>query len=83
MYCFQMLLFLFSAIDIATLHTRITKFMPNVEAKKCWTQMFSLAGKLFLHNILHLVEIGIVLPSSNAEVERVFSMFAKMITGDR
>ena len=72
MHCFKMLLFLFSAIEITTLHTHITKFMPNVEAKKCWTQIFSLACKLYLHNILHLVEIGIVLPISNAEVERVF-----------
>ena len=83
MYCFEMLLFLFSAIEITTLHTHITKFMPNVQGKKCWTQIFSLAGKLYLHNILHLVEIGIVLPISNAEVERVFSTFAKMMTRDR
>ena len=46
MHCFKMLLFLFSAIEITTLHTHITKFMPNVEAKKCWIQIFSLAGKL-------------------------------------
>ena len=75
MHCFKMLLFLFSAIEITTLHTHITKFMPNVEAKKCWIQIFSLAGKLYLHNILHLVEIEIVLPILNAKVERAFSTF--------
>ena len=70
-----MLLFLFSTIEITTLHTHITKFMPNVEAKKWWIQIFSLAGKLYLHNILHLVEIEIVLPILNAKVERAFSTF--------
>ena len=74
MHCFKMLLFLFSAIEITTLHTHIMKFMPHVEAKKCWTQIFSLTGKLCLHNILHLVEIGIVFPISNSSGKSFFNI---------
>ena len=73
MHCFKMLLFLFSATEITLLHIHILKFMPNDEAKKCWTQIFSLAGKL--HNILQLAEIGIVLPISNAKVQSFFNIY--------
>ena len=50
------------------------KFMPHVEAKKCWTQIFSLTGKLCLHNILYLVEIGIVFPISNSSGKSFFNI---------
>ena len=45
--------------------------------------MFTLKEKLEIGNLLQLVEICIVLPISNAEMERVFSTFSKMMTRDR
>ena len=72
LHCFKMLLFLLSAIEITTLHTHITKFTPNIEAKKHWPQIFSLTDKLYLHNFFHLVEIRIILFISNANVKKLF-----------
>ena len=59
---------------------RVKKFMPTVEATKCWPQIYSLLNNLHLHNILHLVAIGIVLPISNTDIGKVFSTFNKMMT---
>ncbi|XP_057294742.1 uncharacterized protein LOC130623291 [Hydractinia symbiolongicarpus] len=61
----------------------IITFMSRTSSEKCWQQMFTLREKLQLQNILQLVEICLVIPISNAEVERVFSGFTKMMTRDR
>ena len=72
--------FFFLAIEISTIYDYIIQFMPNASPEKCWKQTWPLKEKLSIPNILQLVEICIVLPLSNAEVERVFSTFSKMMT---
>ena len=61
----------------------VTTFMTKTSSEKCWQQMFALKEKLQIQNILQLVEISLVIPISNAEVERMFSSFTKMMTRDR
>ena len=72
--------FIFLAMEVSKLFSHIT---ISGSSEKCWKQMFSLKEKLGIGNILHLVEICIVLPISNAEVERVFSSFSQMKRRDR
>ena len=75
--------FIFSAMEASKLFSHITKFISG-SSEKCWKQMFSLIKeKLGIGNLLQLVEICIVLPISNAEVERVFSSFSRMMRKDR
>ena len=77
------LLFLYSATELMTMYEYVTTFMTKTSSEKCWQQMFVLKEKLQIQNILQLVEICLVIPISNAEVERVFSSFTKMMTRDR
>ena len=74
--------FIFLATEVSKLFSHITKFIRG-SSEKCWKQMFSLKEKLGIGNILQLVEICIVLPISNAEGERVFSSFSRMMRKDR
>ena len=43
----------------------------NALPEKCWKQIWPLQEKLSIPNILQLIEICILLPLSNAEVERI------------
>ena len=70
-------------MEVHAAYTYIIKFCMSSEPEKCWRQMFTLKEKLEIGNLLQLVEICIVLPISNAEMERVFSTFSKMMTQDR
>ena len=74
------LIFPFLAIEISTIYDCIVRFMSNASPEKCLKQIWPLKEKLSIPNILQFVEICIVLPLSNAEVERVFSTFSKMMT---
>ena len=78
-----LLLFLYSATELTTMYEYVTTFMTKTSSEKCWQQMFALKEKLQIQNILQLVEISLVIPISNAEVERMFSSFTKMMTRDR
>ena len=62
-------------------HRKITLYqLPNALPEKSWKQIWPLKVKPSIPNILQPVEICTVLPLSNAEVERVFSPFSKMMT---
>ena len=74
--------FIFLATEVSKLFSHITKYISG-SSEKCWKQMFSLKEKLGIRNILQLVEICIVLPILNAEVERVFSSFSRTMRKDR
>lgn len=67
--------------EMETLHSYILKFCSHVNPTKTWQQVF--ASKQRLDNIKHVIEISIVLPISNAEVERVFSFFTRIVRKDR
>ena len=61
----------------------VTKFLPSVTPIHAWPQIFALKNTLGVQNILHVIEIGIALPISNAESERVFSFNWRVFTKDR
>ena len=70
-------------MEVHAAYTYMIKFCMSSEPEKCFQQMFTLKEKLETGNLLQLVEICIVLPISNVEVERVFSTFSKIMTRDR
>ena len=67
------MIFFFLAIEISTIYDYTARFMPNASPEKCWKQIWPLKEKLSIPNIIQLVEICIVLPLSDAEVERIIS----------
>ncbi|XP_057289711.1 uncharacterized protein LOC130612423 [Hydractinia symbiolongicarpus] len=80
----SVVLFLYFFFLIQLLNSRLCMNISLLSCQeKCWQQMFTLREKLQLQNILQMVEICLVIPILNAEVERVFSGFTKMMTCDR
>ena len=67
------MIFFFLAIEISTIYDYTALFMPNASPEKCCKQIWPLKVKLSIPNIIQLVEICIVLPLSDAEVERIIS----------
>ena len=51
----------------------VRKFLSGNSPLCCWPQLFQLKSGLGLKNILHIAEIYIVIPLSNAESKRIFS----------
>ena len=59
--------------EFRVLYNHVTKFLSKSCASRTWPQIFRLKNGLGLHNILHIAELCIVIPLSNAECERIFS----------
>ena len=55
------------------LYAHVNKFLSNVTPDKCWKRLFTLKDMLGITNILHIAEICIAIPLSNAESEQIFS----------
>ena len=53
--------------------THIRKFLSENSPLCCWPQLFQLKSGLGLKKILHIAEICIVVPLSNAESKQIFS----------
>ena len=53
------------------------------EAAKVWPILFSQKQELGIVNVLQVAEIGLALPISNAEAERVFSFLWRIFTKER
>ena len=69
--------------EFRTLFTHVTTFLKNMSSTKCWPQLFQLQDSLSLRNILHITELCIAIPLSNAECERVFSFMWRIYNKDR
>ena len=52
--------------ELRILYSHVKKFLSNVTPSKCWPRLFKLKG-LGIKNILHIAEICITIPLSNAE----------------
>lgn len=61
------------------LKVHITKHYQGVPYKEMWKAIFARKAHLF-PNILHLVAIMMVLPVSNAQLERAFSAMGRVVT---
>lgn len=75
--------YIFLDLEIETSYSHVCRFLSKSTPEKCWESMFALKDQLKVENFLLVVEICVVLPISSAEVERVFSSFANMVTKDR
>ena len=69
--------------EFRSLHSHVVAFLSKSTNEQTWQQLFQLQRELALKNILHIAEICIVLPISSADVERVFSSFARTLTKER
>ena len=63
--------------------TNVRKFLSGNSPSRCWPQLFQLKSGLGLKNILHIAEICIVVPLSNAESERIFSYLWRQLSKER
>ena len=63
--------------------THVRKFLSGNSPSRCWPQLFQLKSGLGLKNILHIAEICIVVPLSNAESERIFSYLWRQLSKER
>ena len=60
--------------------THVRKFLSGNSPSRCCPQLFQLKSGLGLKNILHIAEICIVVPLSNAESERIFSYLWRQLS---
>ena len=70
-------------VELRILYSHVNKFSSNVTPSKCWPCLFKLKEGLGIKNILHIAEICISIPMSNAECERMFSFLWRQLTKDR
>ena len=68
------------SIEINLLHTHVVQFLSNCFPDKCWQRFFKLKEILGIKNVLHLAEISLVIPLSNAEAKHVYSFLWRMYT---
>ena len=69
--------------ELRILYFHVNKFLSNVTPSKCWPRLFKLKEGLGIKYILHIAEICISIPLSNAECERIFSFLWRQLTKDR
>ena len=58
--------------ELRILYSHVNKFLSNVTPSKCWPCLFKLKEGLGIKNILHIAEICICIPLSNAECKCIF-----------
>ena len=64
-------------------HTDVEQFLSNCSPDKCWQRLFKLKETLGIKNILHLAEIFLVYPLSNAEADHVYSFLWRVYTKEQ
>ena len=69
--------------QFSCLFSHVTTFLSKSTNEQIWQQLFVLGRELAITDILHIMEICIVLPVSSADIERVFSSFAKTVSKER
>lgn len=69
--------------EFEILYEHVTRFLKRKSSEKTWQHLFSCQIRLGITNILHLAEIAIAMPASNAETERVFSFLWRIFSKDR
>ena len=69
--------------EFETVFDHVNLFLPNVSPSKVWPNLFMKQKELNIENIIHVAEICIAVPLSNAETERVFSFLWKVFAKER
>ena len=67
--------------ELKILHMHVSTFFKSTSM--CWPTIFQLKDTLNINNILHVAELCIAIPLSNAECERVFSFLWRLYMKER
>ena len=65
------------------LYEHVVKFFLKKKPIDVWPHLFSVAKSLGIENVIHIAEIALVLPTSNAESERCFSFLWRNFSKER
>ena len=68
-------------MEITYAHT--TRFLSRKPSSQVWPHLFLRKHQLGILNLLHVAEISIAIPASNAETEHVFSFLWRVFSKDR
>ena len=69
--------------EFEVLHDHIQRYVSKSTPEKCWPNIFKIGRDLGICNLLHVIEICLVVPLSNAESERVFSFLWRIFSKER
>ena len=69
--------------EFEMLFDHVTLFLSTLSASKAWPNLFSKQVELGIENVIHVAEICIAMPLSNAETERVFSFLWRVFSKER
>lgn len=69
--------------ELEVLYDHINRYVSKSSAEKCWPIIFRIGNDLGIRNLLHILELCLVTPLSNAESERVFSLLWRIFSKER
>ena len=69
--------------EMEIVYEHVLTFSPQKCPSKCWPALFLIKEELGIQNILHIAELCIAVPISNAESERVFSFLWLIFSKER
>ena len=69
--------------EFEILYKHIKMFLEKKSPDKVWPHMFSQQKEIVISNLLHIAEIAISIPTSDAETERIFSFLCKIFAKER
>ena len=69
--------------EFEILYEHVKMFLSRKCPHKVWPHLFSRQQELGIKNILHVAEISIAMPTSNAETERIFSFLWRIFSKER
>lgn len=58
--------------EFELLYDYVKRYIAKSTPEKCWHNIFNIGHDLGVSNIIHLIEICLVIPLSNAESEHFF-----------
>ena len=69
--------------EFEQLYEHVNLFLQTKESHAVWPQLFMCKHELGISNILHVAELSLAMPLSNAESERVFSFLWRVLSKER
>ena len=69
--------------ELEILHDHIVRYVSKSSPEKCWPIIFRIGNDLGIRNLLHILELCLAAPLSNAESERIFSFLWHIFSKDR
>ena len=69
--------------EFKIMYKHIKMFLGKKSPDKVWPHMFSQQKEIVISNLIHIAEIAISIPTSDAETERIFSFLCKIFSKER